>query len=186
MKKAVVLCALLHALDAPATTTVASWTNPACEIGACELKGARFFLTKVNDRRNRIAGNSIVAELETAARENLKDFVFVQYLRGCYFARVGSDVRMGMRNFFGRQGQTFRHASWELDSGFDADPVYSSYADAGPDSLRGRVLPRNASYYTANPLTARSYDWWSGLTAKVTGSRLYVSDELRGWIHRGR
>lgn len=159
-----------------AAQVVTTWKNPACDAGPCELKGARFILTKENDLRSRVAGNSVVAELETTSKADLKDYAFVQYLRGCHFMKSAQGVRMGVRDYLGRSGQEFRHRTWEIDSGLDADPIYSSYADAGLDELRGREVPRNASYYTANPNAATSYDWWSGLPAKVSIPKLYVTD----------
>ena len=160
------------------------WNNPACETGPCDLKAARYSLTKTNDLRYRAAGNSLVASFETTSKSTVKNYAFVQYIKGCHFAKNQTGNRMGLREFFGNTGRVYQHTDWEIDSAWDKDPIYSSFAQAGFDSLREYDVPRNASYLTANPTTARNYDWWSGKEEKLNRPEIFMSDEptFSSWV----
>jgi hypothetical protein len=172
------MLALLLLGNVLANPTVTSWRNPECEREECALKGVKYYLKKTLDQRNGVAGNSVAAEIETTQKTQLRDFAFVQYIRGCHFRTNASGaVVMGTRDILGEPGQSFKHVNWEIDSGFDADPIYWSYAQAGRDPFRGFEVPRNASYVTANPMLTDKYDWWAGKVGNVGTPKIYISDD---------
>lgn len=175
MKLLLIALGLFPIVAAAATTT--SWKNPDCEVGDCELRAVKFSISKDIDLRNRLAGNSLVAEIETSKKEQLRDYAFVQYIRGCHFATDASGVvNMGRRDFFARANQEFNHKGWQLDSAWDTDPIYWSFTGDGFDELRGFEVPRNGSYLTDDPTRSEQYDWWAGKVQNLKSSKIYATD----------
>ncbi len=163
---------LAHAAPPVSTTT---WINPECASGNCEVKGMKIFIQKNNSRQQ--AGNFMGAEFETTNPDAMKKYGFVQYIQGCvYDITPDGKVRIGTRDFFGRNGQTFNHKNWEVDSGPDADPLYSSNALAGFDNIRGFEIPRNSKYMIKNPIVTESYVNWAGKKNNIMDNKLYVAD----------
>jgi hypothetical protein len=176
MKKLFGLLLLLSPL-AHAAPVVTTWRNPECQTGECELRGVKFSINKEVDHRNKNAGNSLMAEIETTRKDQLKNYAFVQYIRGCHFVTdVSGSVSYGRRDFFGKSNQLFKHVGWHLDSAMDTDPVYWSYAEAGQDGLRGYEVPRNASYLTDDFTKTENYDWWAGKVKNLKSAKIYAAD----------
>lgn len=177
MKKLVVIGLVLLSQTSFAAVTVKTWNNPECANGSCEVKAMRLHLDKFNSSKERMAGNSVGIELETTKKEDLKNYAFVQYIRGCLFttSNIG-EVRMATREFFGKQGQPFQHKTWELDSASDKDPIYWSNPDAGFDDLRGFEIPRNSTYVNDNPVVTDSYATWAGKITNLKNNKIFASD----------
>jgi hypothetical protein len=73
-------------------------------------------------------GTKLYAWYRTQKPEKLRDFVFVQFIRGCTFEtkEVNGTVKVShtkARTFFGSQGVPFSHPDWVIDS-VDTDPAY--------------------------------------------------------------
>jgi hypothetical protein len=124
--------------------------------------------------------SGIVASYSTDRVERLKDFVIVQYIRGCVFniLRTGERVtkhvgvaREWMDQETRRPDQglrEFRHVDWDFDS-TDLDPVYAT--------IPGRK--RHDGYQVTEP---DPFDPSTRLYAyqhRPSEARLFVSDELK-------
>ena len=175
MKK-LILVALALTSVAQAAPSVRTWTNPECATGSCELKGMKLFIEK--EISSRYAGTTMSAEIETTDKSSLANYAIVQYIEGCLFEtnREGTKVKMGLREFWGRRGQPFKHVGFELDSASDKDPIYWSNSFAGFDELRGFLVPRNSYYANANPILTESYGAWAGKPKNLKESKIWVHD----------
>ena len=157
--------------------TVLTWTNPECATGNCELKAMRLHIDKMNDNNYKMAGNNIVAELETTSKEHLSKYAFVQYIQGCLYETSNlGETKLAVREFFGKQGQPFKHVGWEIDSAGDKDPIYWSNPDAGYDELRGFEIPRNSSYINDNSMKTENYLTWAGKISNLRGNKIFADD----------
>lgn len=177
MKKLILMTLILSSQVALSAPIVKSWVNPDCANGDCEVKGMKIFIDKYNSVKDRMAGNSVAAEIETTSNVSLANYAFVQYIKGCLFEmdNLGS-MRIATRQFFGKQGQPFKHTSWELDSAGDKDPIYWSNDKAGFDDMRGFYIPRNSYYVNANPAVTESYGSWAGKLSNLKSNKIYISD----------
>lgn len=92
------------------------------------LKKVTFDLAdiEVNTRDGQHYLTRLFAAYETDTVEQLKDYVFVNFIRGEQYASSGDGLKqfIFMRQFFGKDVE-FRHKEWVVDS-VDADPVYNS------------------------------------------------------------
>jgi hypothetical protein len=162
--------------------TNASWINPECESGECEVKAFRLSVTKISDAK--MAGNSMVAEIETSKPEYLKKYAVVQFIKGCaYMTNAKGDVKFQIRSSLNKPGTPFVHKDFEIDSGYDADPVYNSSLQSGVDELRGFEIPRNAAYLNLDPNKSESARAWAGKEKNLLSSSIYVDDmpTLSNW-----
>ncbi len=179
MKSIIGLCTLLLSQIAfagpQAAPVVQTWTNPECASGSCEVKGMKLSVTKYN--ANRMAGNNVSVEIETATKELVKKYAVVQYIKGCLYEILHTgEIKMGTREFFNNKGVPFLHKTFEIDSAKDRDPIYSSNPDAGWDELRGFDVPRN-SYYANGDLTKDdTATMWAGKIKNLRGTKVYVAD----------
>ncbi len=174
MKAVVILAALSLAGLVSAQTRNLRWDNPACAIGPCEVRAVTLQLTRTHS--SAMAGNAIVAGVETNSPGALHRYAFVQYLKGCMFeSNATGPVAMVTREFFGRSGEAFQHRDWEVDSAPDADPIYWSTLNPGWDELRGFEIPRNANYSVAPPVQGRGINW-GGKVSNLRHNALYVFD----------
>ncbi len=177
MKKLMMIGLVLSSQVAISAPTVKTWINPECASGDCEVKSMKLFVDKWNSPKDRMAGNSMAAEIETTSMSHLKKYAFVQYIKGCLFQTSNlGDVRMASREFFGKQGQPFKHVGWELDSASDKDPIYWSNDKAGYDEMRGFTIPRNSYYVNDNPTVTDGYGTWAGKISNLRGNKIYASD----------
>jgi hypothetical protein len=72
----------------------------------------------------------LYAWYRTKDNSSLRDFVFVQFIQGCTFEtrKINGAIAVSqprVRTFFGKQGVSFNHRSWVIDS-VDTDPAYWS------------------------------------------------------------
>lgn len=177
MKKLITALLLVSTQVSLAAPIVKSWTNPQCASGDCEVKGIKLFVEKFNSSRDRMAGNYASMEIETSRPELLKEYAFVQYIKGCMVlvSNLG-ETRMVTREFFGKSGQPFLHKTWELDSASDTDPLYWSNNKAGYDELRGFEIPRNSYYVNDNPLLTDKYGSFAGKLKNLKSNKIYADD----------
>jgi hypothetical protein len=181
MKK-FIFAALVFSPLAQAAPVVQTWVNPECANGSCEVKAFRLYTQKFT--ATRMAGTQMAAEIETASPQALSKYAIVQYIQGCVFEidQTGK-TQMGFREFWGRQGQPFKHVGFELDSASDRDPIYWSNPLAGYDDLRGFEIPRNSFYANANPLVNENYGVWAGKITNLKENKIFVEDmpTASGW-----
>jgi hypothetical protein len=141
------------------------------------VKAMRLYVYKYISVKDKLAGNSMAAEIEVSDKSHLKKYAFVQYLKGCLFETSNlGEVRMASREFFGQKGVPFKHTSWELDSASDKDPIYWSNDAAGYDELRGFEIPRNSYYVNSNPALTENYGSWAGKYSNLKSNKIYASD----------
>ena len=152
----------------------AVFENTNCaERGTCSLKKVRYV---AEDYRVKIGGEysygtSFAAWYTTSTTEALREYVFVQFIKGCVYTteknRNGT-VEMSytiVREFFG--GVTrFCHEDWEVDT-TDKDPVY--WGSSG--SVRQYLYAWNLVSGSLGRNTTRVY----GMNLPPT-PELYVSD----------
>lgn len=177
MKKLIILSLLVSSQVSIAAPIIKTWNNPECATGECEVKSMKIYIDKINNNKERLAGNVVAAEIETTDKSHLKKYAFVQYLRGCLFETSNlGEVRMATREFFGKKGQKFLHKTWELDSASDKDPIYWSNTQAGYDDLRGFEIPRNSFYVNGNPSLTENYNTWAGKIKNLKENKIWISD----------
>lgn len=155
---------------------VKTWVNPACAKGLCEVKGVKLYVDQI--RTERMSGSMMVAEVETTKKEVLKKYAFVQYIRGCMFTTqtTGENAYLVRSHFENPNSTPFVHKTWEIDSGFDRDPIYHSNPLAGFDEIRGFEIPRNSYYENGNSLTTENSYTWSGKLEHLKENKLFTSD----------
>lgn len=177
MNKLMMIGLLLGSQVSLAAPVVKTWVNPECANGDCEVKAMRLYVEKWNSTKERMAGNSMAAEIETSNKAALKKYAFVQYLQGCLFESSNlGETRMATREFFGKKGVPFKHKTMELDSASDKDPIYWSNDAAGYDDLRGFEIPRNSYYVNDNPVVTESYGSWAGKISNLKSNKIFASD----------
>lgn len=175
MKKLIIAALALSASASFAAPTVKTWLNPDCANGNCELKAMRLYTDK--SQANRMAGTSMVAEIETTTKAQLKNYAIIQYIQGClYETDSKGTIRMGSREFWARPGQIFKHVGYEIDSASDRDPIYWSNSNFGFDDLRGFFIPRNSYYENANSMLTESVGTWAGKISNLKENKLFVED----------
>jgi len=161
-----------------ADTTISGhvWLNPTCQsANDCELSAFRLEVKK--SLSPEMASTFMSASFETTKPEFLKKFAILQYIKGCVFqTRADGSKQMMTRSFFAKMGQKFLHKDWQIDSGFDSDPVYMSNPFAGPDEIREFDIPRNANYLTTNPSLDLAAAAWGGLEKNLKTNALFVFD----------
>lgn len=177
MKFIVVVALLNLSLAALAAPAVKTWSNPECATGNCELKGMKLYID-TNNGQYRMAGNAISAEIETVRKEDLAKYAFVQYIEGCVFeTNSQGQIKMGTREYWGRQGQPFKHVGMQLDSAGDKDPIYWSNTKAGYDDLRGFEIPRNSYYQIGTEMLKTKTGSWAGKISNLkNGAKIYAED----------
>ncbi len=176
--KIIIAIALLNiSAIAVAAPAVKSWSNPECATGNCELKGMKLYIESFNGKY-RIAGNSISAEIETTDKESMNKYAFVQYIEGCVFeTNLAGNIRMGTREYWGRQGSPFKHVGMQLDSASDKDPIYWSNPRASYDELRGFEIPRNSFYQIGTEMLKQKTGSWAGKVSNLkNGPKIYADD----------
>jgi hypothetical protein len=177
MKKLIMIGLILSSQVSFAAPTVKSWINPECATGNCEVKAMRLYVDKWNSTKDQMAGNSMAVEIETSSMSHVKKYAVVQYIQGCLFQTSNlGDIRMASREFFGKQGQPFKHVGWELDSASDKDPIYWSNDTAGFDEMRGFFIPRNSYYQNANSILTESANTWAGKISNLRENKIFASD----------
>lgn len=158
-----------------AAPIVKSWVNPACASGECEIKGIKLYINKSNKKG--LAGNAMSAEIEGSSKAVLSKYAFVQYLKGCVFQQNSAGLmKLATREMLGKNGQPFKHTTWEVDSAADKDPIYWSKSGAGFDEMRGFEIPRNYGYANHNPLISESGGSWAGKVTNLKENKIYVHD----------
>lgn len=148
-------------------------TNCA-ENGTCSLKRVRYlaedYRVGVGDEYN--YGTSLAAWYTTESLESLRDYVFVQFIRGCVYTTEKDErglVQTGytiVREFFGGEFIRFCHDDWEIDT-TDKSPVYWST----PNTVRQYGYAWNTTPDSIERETARAY----GVQLPPT-PELYVTD----------
>lgn len=182
MKSTIIIALALTSSIAGAAPTVKSWTNPECATGSCEVKGMKIFLEKTVVAR--LAGTSMVGEIETNNKADLSKYAFVQYIEGCLFETTkDGTIRMGTREYWGKRGVPFKHIGMNLDSASDRDPIYWSNTLAGWDDLRGFEIPRNSMYSHSNPFLTENLGAWAGKVTNLKENKIFVQDvpTMSGW-----
>ena len=182
MKNTIIIALALTSTFASAAPAVKSWTNPECATGPCEVKGMKIFLEKTN--AGRLAGTTMVGEIETVNKADLKKYALVQYIEGCvYETRRDGFLRMGTREYWGKKSAPFKHVGMNLDSASDRDPIYWSNHLAGWDDIRGFEISRNSMYSYANPLLTESWGAWAGKVTNLKENKIFVQDAptMSGW-----
>ena len=175
MKMLLIAALALTTTTSFAAPTVKSWINPECASGECELKGMKLFLEKSS--ANRMAGTTMVAEIETSTKAQMKKYAVVQYIQGCLYETDNKgNVKMATREFWGRQGSPFKHVGWELDSAGDKDPIYWSNSIGGMDDIRGIFIPRNSYYSNGNPFLTENWGAWAGKVSNLKETKTFVQD----------
>lgn len=177
MKSLLITALVLSTQAAFGNATVKTWSNPECASGACEVKAMRLHIDKYNSAAEKMAFNSVGIEIETSRPEDLSKYAVVQYIKGCVFLTSNlGETRMGSRDFFGQSGQPFLHKTWEIDSGNDRDPIFTSNAHAGYDDLRGFEIPRNSHYVNDNPITTENFGSWAGKIKNLKANKIFTAD----------
>lgn len=124
------------------------FVNENCEINStCDLKKARIVIEDYSVRTftGDNFGTRIFVSYETARVEDLENYVFVAFKRGCMF-RSKMEKKKVQINFSVDQPylynfKSLRFIDWHIDSN-DADPAYNSYhSDDNPVSN-----PRHYNY----------------------------------------
>jgi hypothetical protein len=170
---------LSQAALATTLTQVQAWQNPECAQGPCALKSIRMVTYQDFDAGS--AASRVATSFKTSDKAQLKDFAFVQYIRGCGYSIDANGVRkMAARTNIGVSGVPFQHKTWQLDTGSTIDPIYQSDQAGGDDPLRGIHLPRTGSYYLVNPFTHQNPAQWGGLESNVKKPKLFVADAPTG------
>lgn len=155
------------------------WLNPDCDIKGCEIKAVRLYVE--NSSNGQSAGTAIAAEMEATERDFLKDYLFVQYIKGCRYSISADGSREILtRSFFGKRRAPFIHKEWQIDTDEDQDPSYWSSRIAGYDPIRGFEIPRNADYATTSPLLSEEFSSWVGKVKNLESNSLYVYDAPSG------
>lgn len=176
MKTLIIAALAFSSISAFAAPTVKTWLNPECANGAeCELKAMRLYLDKTP--ANRMAGTTMVAEIETANKSQIKKYAIIQYIQGClYETDSKGNVKMANREFWGKRSVPFKHVGWELDSASDRDPLYWSNPNFGDDDLRGFFIPRNSYYSNGNPFLTENWGSWAGKVSNLKENKVFIQD----------
>lgn len=120
---------------------------------------------------------------ETAERNQLEDFVFVQFIRGCIFTQEIradgslSERRDHVRDHFGAV-VTFTHLEWTVDS-VDSDPMYWNEEDPLKSRhARMRYAPEGTSFLTDSRVnfsrSTRAFD--PSVRATMSSPSLWARD----------
>lgn len=162
-------------LSFSALAEVQTWNNPECTSGNCAIRSMKVSVTYDGP------SSYMVAELKTTSPAQVRDYAFVQYIRGCVFdTTAAGQVKFRTRSFRGSEGVPFQHPTWQIDSML-ADPIYFSTRNPGWDELRGMEIPRNANYMVVDPSGGREVRW-GGRESNVVDNRLFVFDNPTGGI----
>lgn len=150
------------------------WQNPECLTGDCEVRSMALTISKSVDVT--IATKGVIAEMKTSKPEQLANYAFVQYLRGCvYESNEAGPTRHLTRRYLGSDGHIFKHVGWQVDS-MTPDPIYWSTRNPGFDEIRGFEIPRTANYMVVSPIKGDEQRW-GGKISNVVDNRLFVKDE---------
>lgn len=176
MKNSIILSMSLLCLSAGLKAqTTTKWTNPECETGDCEVKSFTLTARKYQDKK--LIGQSMVAGIETSKPEFLKKYAVVQFIKGCmYLKNQKGDVKFAYRQSLNRPATPFLHKNFEVDSGYDSDPVYGSSVQSGWDDLRGFEVPRNAHYLNQDPGKFEQARAWGGKDSNLLSNNIYIDD----------
>ncbi len=116
-----------------------------------ETKEFRAILPNDSTSKNNSFGTSATFQMKTKNPDDLKKYVFVQFIRGCYFQsslvptqKLSSSFLQKkvsfLREYFD-QNVLMKHPTWMIDS-VDSDPVYNNPADPTSTSK----IARNGLY----------------------------------------
>lgn len=164
-------------VQAATPSSAQTWKNPECAKGPCALRSASLTTYKFG------TSNAMVANFTTSKISQLSDYVFVQFIRGCSFMEdAQGNKSLVTRVYEGRSDAPFDHVDWQIDENA-YDPVYWGVKE-GFDPLRGRMIPRNAKYSVANPMTGENSIWY-GNPGAITKQppTLYITDQPTGGSH---
>ncbi|MDO8504334.1 MAG: hypothetical protein Q7S36_00575 [Candidatus Liptonbacteria bacterium] len=174
--------------------------NSDCEkTKSCSLKRVEYIVEdyKVGIGDEYTYGAQFFARYETDAVNNLEDYVFVQFIRGCmYWSRVknGAIVRDYSINYgSATDNVVFNFSDWIVDTD-NPDPVYSATAPGMP---RHALARWNLVYGSLDPETSRIYarecprfpelyivDNPSGAYVKKNGEAKNVSLQFKTCIYK--
>jgi len=177
MKFCLVPLALLATAVLAAPPIKKEWKNPECASGNCEIEGMRISVQA--SLSPQFGMTTMVADMKARKPEFLKNYAFVQYIRGCVFeSSKNGPIRLAAREYLGQSGLPFQHKTWQVDSS-QRDPIYWSTRNPGFDPIRGFTIPRNANYMVSDP-SINEEDRWGGKESNVLDNRLYVKDMPTG------
>ena len=125
----------------------------SCDLQSLTIQTKEFRAILPNDptSNNNSFGTSAFFYMKTKTPKDLKKYVFVQFIRGCYFQSevIFSDnnrkplikKRVTLLREYFDQNVLIKHPTWVIDS-VDSDPVYNN-----PITTNSKVpLPRNGMY----------------------------------------
>ena len=134
-------------------------------------------------------GTDIRMILETKSVENIEDFSFVQFIKGCMFSSAvdsnGETIITydSMRmNYMGNQPKLFIHKDWEVDND-STDPVYTRNPGKGRFDLYRHSSDPNAYNLKAATWYAHSKPKKPFVYATDNPSYAYTSDDYKGGIN---
>jgi len=140
---------------------------------SCTLKKIDFLIEdyRVEVGSNHNWGTRLFARYETDSVENLTDYVFAQYIKGCVFSSRSNGLNIhAARNYVQQKAdgsyEPMDYLDWKLES-FDDDPVYNSM----PGYDRHHFYRWNKTQNSFDPAT----EFYFGL-AKPVLPALYISD----------
>jgi hypothetical protein len=158
-----------------------TFLNPDCaRTGTCSLKE---FTVEVTDEKVTFDGGSfalgpgMVARYRTSSVPKLRDYVIVQFIKGCLFSsEVGKDGKVERllniaRDHYGKTIE-FKHPEWAVDS-MTTDPAYWSDPKVSRDRHFSYLWNRKAG--STDPGTAVLF----GKSAPAR-PELYVTDSPSG------
>lgn len=162
----------------PLRTDIVEFTNENCErTQSCDLKKVSFrkedYKIWIIDRYH--YGTETYSKFETERPDQLENYAFVQFMRGCQFEtekmpgnRIEKRIVMAVESF--DQVLRFKFPTWIIDS-VDVDPVYNS-------SLISEYGTRHHMYRwnrTPNSFKKDTEEYF-GLRRPENASHLYVKD----------
>lgn len=114
-------------------------------------------------------GTGMYTSFETKDANSLKDYVIVQFIKGCHFeSKIENNQitkRLTRSRYFFNDLVKYKHSEWVIDS-IDADPVYSSTPKGRHFSYR----------WNLNPLSYNSDTEFLYGRRFPENPRLYISD----------
>ncbi len=157
---------------------------------SCNLKRARMinydYKVTLKEEPDPSYNTKAIFEYETKDLPSLEEFVFVQFIRGCFFESRVEDNRVKKNNFWGKKEsfastREFRFPKWSIDS-VDEDPTFNSPGLSASEIAKGLTKPSDNRHYLYQWSTQP--DSYERETRKYYGieipiePKLYVRDNL--------
>jgi hypothetical protein len=181
--------------------TETTFLNSNCaRTNTCSLKKVHFVADQYQIRvgADLNYGTRMVADYRTAASGDLKDYAFVQFIRGCQFESQEINHKIVYSSSITRElfdkMVTFRSPNWIIDS-IDSDPMYNSlpnntefprhvlyrYMDHGQVKFYGNQIPTDPTLFVRD-LPGQSFaelkDNWAQNTSLEFKTCMYKTKDI--------